>query len=71
ESSQKSSRIKASRKLLEDSGRKSIAKPPFWLARNSDLKSYTIIEENAEIIRKIFDLKLNFNYGPQKIIKSL
>ncbi|HCG6385188.1 TPA: recombinase family protein [Vibrio parahaemolyticus] len=71
ESSQKSSRIKASRKLLEDSGRKSIAKPPFWLARNLDLKSYTIIEENAEIIRKIFDLKLNFNYGPQKIIKSL
>ncbi|MFH4719978.1 recombinase family protein [Vibrio alginolyticus] len=71
ESSQKSSRIKASRKLLEDSGRKSIAKPPFWLARNSDLKSYTIIEENAEIIRKMFDLKLNFNYGPQKIIKSL
>ncbi|EOX4783046.1 recombinase family protein [Vibrio alginolyticus] len=71
ESSQKSSRIKASRKLLEDSGKKSIAKPPFWLARNSDLKSYTIIEENAEIIRKIFDLKLNFNYGPQKIIKSL
>lgn len=71
ESSQKSSRIKASRKLLEDSGRKSIAKPPFWLVRNLDLKSYTIIEENAEIIRKIFDLKLNFNYGPQKIIKSL
>ncbi|HCH4148687.1 TPA: recombinase family protein [Vibrio parahaemolyticus] len=71
ESSQKSARIKASRKLLEDSGRKSIAKPPFWLARNIDLKSYTIIEENAEIIRKIFDLKLNFNYGPQKIIKSL
>ncbi|WP_391090791.1 recombinase family protein [Vibrio sp. NH-UV-68] len=71
ESSQKSARIKASRKLLEDSGRKSIAKPPFWLARNLDLKSYTIIEENAEIIRKIFDLKLNFNYGPQKIIKSL
>ncbi|ELA9321879.1 recombinase family protein [Vibrio parahaemolyticus] len=71
ESSQKSSRIKASRKLLEDSGRKSIAKPPFWLARNLDLKSYTIIEENAEIIRKIFYLKLNFNYGPQKIIKSL
>ncbi|TOF54432.1 hypothetical protein CGJ19_24320, partial [Vibrio parahaemolyticus] len=52
-------------------GRKSIAKPPFWLVRNLDLKSYTIIEENAEIIRKIFDLKLNFNYGPQKIIKSL
>lgn len=71
ESSQKSARIKASRKLLEDSGRKSIAKPPFWLARNLDLKSYTIIEENAEIIRKIFDLRLNFNYGPQKIIKSL
>ncbi len=71
ESSQKSSRIKASRKLLEDSGRKSIAKPPFWLARNLDLKSYTIIEENAEIIRNIFDLKLNFNYGAQKIIKKI
>ncbi|POB45177.1 recombinase family protein [Vibrio vulnificus] len=71
ESSQKSTRIKASRKLLERSGKKSIAKPPFWLVRNLDLRSYTIIEENAEIVRKIFDLKLKFNYGPQKIIKSL
>jgi DNA invertase Pin-like site-specific DNA recombinase len=71
ESSQKSTRIKASRKLLEGSGKKSIAKPPFWLVRNLDLRSYTIIEENAEIVRKIFDLKLKFNYGPQKIIKSL
>ncbi|HDY7522228.1 TPA: recombinase family protein [Vibrio vulnificus] len=71
ESSQKSARIKATRVLLEDSGKKSIAKPPFWLARNPDLKSYTVIEENADLVRKIFNLKLNYNYGPQRIIKHI
>jgi len=69
ESSLKSARIKASRRLMENTGKKSNAKGPFWLARTPDLKSYTVIEENAEIVRTIFDLKLKHNFGAKKIVK--
>ncbi|MFB9136312.1 recombinase family protein [Vibrio olivae] len=71
ESSQKSARIRASNKTMKDKGMKHIAKTPIWLARSPDRKGHEVIPQNAEIIQKIFELKLERGWGALRIMNEL
>lgn len=71
ESEQKSERIRATNDLLKKKGKKHIAKTPFWLVRTPDLSGHEVIEENAEIVRKVFDLRLEKGMGAMKIVDEL
>jgi len=71
ESSQKSARIRSSNKTMKDKGLKHIAKTPIWLARTYDRKGHEVIPQNAEIVQKIFELKLEHGWGALKIMNHL
>ena len=71
ESSQKSARIRASNNTMKEQGLKHIAKTPIWLARSYDRKNHEVIPQNAEIVQKIFELKLKYGWGAIRIMNKL
>jgi len=62
ESAMKSKRLSASweskRKLAAESGKPMTSQRPKWLRMSQDKKSFEIIEERAEIVRRIFELSI-------------
>ncbi|TOJ10946.1 recombinase family protein, partial [Vibrio parahaemolyticus] len=72
ESKTKSERIKAAwtnkRQNPNTTNRHSSA--PFWLTLNSDKRTYTINEEYAELVRKIYQLSID-GWGVIKIVRYL
>ncbi|MEZ9588801.1 resolvase [Vibrio cyclitrophicus] len=70
ESVQKSDRIRATNKLMKDKGYVTTAKTPIWLNRTLDRKGYEVVQENAEVIQRIYQLRMK-GLGPQKILNSI
>ena len=70
ESETKSERIIATNKLLAQKGVKVTAKTPIWLRRTPDRCGYEIVEENAEVIKQIFNLK-HKGLGAKRIINEI
>lgn len=70
ESRVKSERILATNKILADQGIKTTAKTPIWLNRTKDRKGFEVVEENANVIRRIFELRKN-GFGAKRIINEL
>ncbi|MDW1835738.1 recombinase family protein [Vibrio sp. Vb0718] len=70
ESAVKSERIIATNKILANKGIKTTAKTPIWLRRTPDRCGYEVVSQNAEIIRKIFELK-HRGLGAKRIINEI
>lgn len=70
ESRVKSERILATNKILADQGIKTTAKTPIWLYRTKDRTGFQVVEENANVIRRIFELRKN-GFGAKRIINEL
>ncbi|XNJ75838.1 recombinase family protein [Vibrio cyclitrophicus] len=72
ESKTKSERIKASwankRANPTTTNRTSLA--PFWLKLNEDKRTYTVIEKNAETVRRIFQMSIS-GHGIIGIVRKL
>jgi DNA invertase Pin-like site-specific DNA recombinase/ribosomal protein L34E len=62
ESLTKSKRLKAAwagkRQSLQDGGKKLTARAPAWLELSNDRRSFSVLEDRAEIVRRVFSLTL-------------
>ncbi len=72
ESKTKSDRIKAAweNKRQNPNTTDRHSSTPFWLALNSDKRTYTILEDKANIVKKIYQLSID-GWGITKIVRYL
>ncbi len=68
ESKQKAERIKAAHE--RNFGKTKSKMCPYWLKLNDDKTEYVVIEEKANVVRKIFQMKLD-GMGADSIVRSL
>ncbi|UTW45979.1 recombinase family protein [bacterium SCSIO 12696] len=75
ESKQKSERIRSSirkrQAIAASGGVKRTEVCPAWLTLSNDRREFIVNEERANLVKRMFDMKLNRQLGPDKIARQL